>query len=358
MNRFRKRLLAAVVPLAGSAILSATPWAMPAADASTPPPPPVPAVASVLPSSGPIVGGTQVTIAGTGLGSATAVDFGGNPGSIVSDTATQLVAVTPPGVSTVDVTVTTAGGTSPVSFRDRFGYVALLPTVTSVSPGRGLAAGGTQVVVLGTNLERAIEIFFGNQVGTIVSDTSTRIVATAPAGSGTVDVAVLAPGGITPHVTADHFTYGVASGGGYRVVTAQGAVSTFGGLATYSGPTKPAGTSIAGVARTAGGYWVALSDGQVLTAGAAQTYGAAALPASLGKVVGIVATADGNGYWLATSAGAVLPYGDAVFHGSLQGESLASPIVGIAGDASSGGYLLASAAGNVYNFGTSWSGPP
>lgn len=85
----------------------------------------VPAVTTVDPGKGPAAGGTAVTITGTDLSGATAVDFGSsNPGAITSNTASQITVTTPPGTpGTVDVTVTTAGGTSAISAVDEFTYV-------------------------------------------------------------------------------------------------------------------------------------------------------------------------------------------------------------------------------------------
>ena len=72
-------------------------------------------MSAISPGSGPAAGGTTVTITGTDLASATAVKFGGVAATISSDTATQIVATSPAGTGTVDVTVTTAGGTSATS---------------------------------------------------------------------------------------------------------------------------------------------------------------------------------------------------------------------------------------------------
>ena len=53
-------------------------------------------------------GGTSVTVTGTNLEDATAVDFGpDNRGSITADSATSVTATSPAGTGTVDVTVTT-----------------------------------------------------------------------------------------------------------------------------------------------------------------------------------------------------------------------------------------------------------
>jgi len=107
-----------------------------------------PTVTSVISTQGPTSGGTSVTITGSNLGTmATAtVDFGtGHPGTIVSDSGSQIVAMSPSGTGTVNVTVTTVGGTSSTSSADQFTYLGPLtqylvstlietPTVTAGSP--------------------------------------------------------------------------------------------------------------------------------------------------------------------------------------------------------------------------------
>ena len=95
---------------------------------------PLPTVSSVTPSSGSLAGGTSVVIAGTNLSGVTAVDFGkGNPAASFSyDSQTQeITAKSPPGTGTVNVTVTTLGGTSATSAADNFTYVAG-PTISNV----------------------------------------------------------------------------------------------------------------------------------------------------------------------------------------------------------------------------------
>ncbi|MEO6799199.1 MAG: IPT/TIG domain-containing protein [Rhodanobacter sp.] len=92
-----------------------------------------PTVASIVPSSGPAAGGTSITIVGTGLTGATAVTFGSanaTPFGVISDT--QIVVVTPPGVGSVLVTVTTPSGTSGISAGSSFAFTPA--TTTSVDP--------------------------------------------------------------------------------------------------------------------------------------------------------------------------------------------------------------------------------
>ena len=92
-----------------------------------------PSVTSVSPASGPVPGGTSVTITGTGFTGASAVKFGAiDAASYSVDSATQITASTPAstGAGTVDVTVTTAVGTSAISAADQFTYVTANQTLT------------------------------------------------------------------------------------------------------------------------------------------------------------------------------------------------------------------------------------
>src|SRR3984893_2930283 len=96
---------------------------------------PAPTVTNVNPNTGPTSGGTSVTITGTNFSGATAVSFGSNAaGSFTVNTAgTQITATSPAGIGTVDVTVTTAGGTSAISSGDRFTYGSAT-NVTNANP--------------------------------------------------------------------------------------------------------------------------------------------------------------------------------------------------------------------------------
>lgn len=87
---------------------------------------PQPALILIGPASGPLAGGTTVTIAGRDLEGATAVKFGPNAASanFTVDAADKITAVSPPAAQpgTVDVTVTTPGGTSAPIPADQFTY--------------------------------------------------------------------------------------------------------------------------------------------------------------------------------------------------------------------------------------------
>ena len=171
-----------------------------------------PTVITVSPTAGPTTGGTTVTITGTNLGTAGAatVMFGETAATIVSDNGTSLVATSPAGpAGTADITVTTAGGTSPTSTNDQFTFQAA-PTVTTVSPTAGPTAGGSTVTITGTNLGTAAtaSVMFGATAATIVNDNGTSLVATSPAGAaGTVDITVTTAGGTSTTSANDQFTY-------------------------------------------------------------------------------------------------------------------------------------------------------
>jgi alpha-tubulin suppressor-like RCC1 family protein len=92
-----------------------------------------PTVTGVEPDYGSSAGGTSVTIDGSGFTGASAVDFGSsNAASFTVNSDTSISVVSPPGMGTVDMTVTTSSGTSPVSAADQFTYEA--PANTGEAP--------------------------------------------------------------------------------------------------------------------------------------------------------------------------------------------------------------------------------
>ena len=178
---------------------------------------PTPVVTSISPSSGPTAGGTQVTITGQNLGYATGVKFGNVaatdlqiPVGAPLNAITSIKATSPAGsTGKVDVSVTSAGGTSANVSGDDFTYVPPTPVITSISPDSGSTLGGTVVTITGTNLADASGVKFGSVAGTNLQQVSaTQVKATSPGGTaGKVDVSVTTPGGTSANVAADDFTY-------------------------------------------------------------------------------------------------------------------------------------------------------
>jgi hypothetical protein len=87
---------------------------------------------------------------------------------------------------------------------------AATPSITSIAPATGPAAGGTVVTIAGSGLTGLTGVTFGGTAATAVSATSdTQATATSPAGTSgaTVDVIVIGPNGPSPASAAGQFMY-------------------------------------------------------------------------------------------------------------------------------------------------------
>ena len=166
-----------------------------------------PTVTSISPTSGVSTGGTVVTITGTDLTGGLIVDFGSTPASNVTViSSTEIMATSPAGTGTVNVTVTGPDGVSATSAATQFTYM-IVPTVTGITPAARALAGGTTVTITGTSFTGATAVMFGTTPGTNLTVVSaTKITVTAPAGTGTVDVAVVNTNGASPTSSADKVT--------------------------------------------------------------------------------------------------------------------------------------------------------
>jgi hypothetical protein len=130
------------------------------------------------------------------------------------------------------------------------------------------------VTITGLQLTGATAVHFGSTAATNVTvNSATSITATAPAGSGVVDVTVTNPSGTSITSSQDRFNYNA-------------------------------------------GYWLTASDGGIFSYGSAPFAGSAGNLKLNKPVVGMAVTPDGNGYWLVASDGGVFSYGDAQFYGS------------------------------------------
>ncbi|HEY0306888.1 MAG TPA: FG-GAP-like repeat-containing protein, partial [Acidobacteriaceae bacterium] len=104
--------------------------------------PPVPTVTGVSPNTGPVTGGTVVTITGTNFTGTTSVLFGTHAATFTVVSATQITATAPSGSGSIDVTVTAPAGTSAISVLDQFTYIpAQAQTITFPQPASPAYAG-------------------------------------------------------------------------------------------------------------------------------------------------------------------------------------------------------------------------
>jgi hypothetical protein len=186
---------------------------------------------------------------------------------VVNDTTITATAPAHAG-GPVNVAVTTAGGTSAAGAGSSFTYVVPVPTVTGLSPNSGLASGGYQVLISGTNLTGATSVLFGALPASsfvVVNDSS--IVAVAPAESpATVIVSVTTPVGTSSGSSPSWFTYSPVPSG-----------SVSGTVSSSAGPLA----NMAVVISPASSFQVL----QVVTTGADGTFSVPGLPVGSYRVL-------------------------------------------------------------------------
>lgn len=189
---------------------------------------------SISPTSGPAVGGTSVAFSGAGFDTAvgkTVFSFGGAPAtSVACSSSTSCTGTSPAGDGKVSVTVTVDGlaGAGSASF-------SYVPSLVSISPGSGPAAGGTSVSFSGTGFDatagHTVFSFGGSAAAAVSCSTSTSCTGTSPAGQGAVTVTVTVDGvagtgsamfSYIPSLSAISPTFGSTAGGTLVTITGTG----------------------------------------------------------------------------------------------------------------------------------------
>lgn len=182
-----------------------------------------PEVSRVSPSKGPAGGGASVSISGLNFFGASAVHFESVDAPSFTVNSDESITATSPAetVGTVNVTVTTPYGTSsfefcgknrPCAIQDHYKFKE--PTVTSLTPSSGPAAGGTSVTVSGSGFAPGTSdttFQFGHTLVTSAECTSSAActIVTPPHKAGTEDLQVkVSPVAETSKKTpADRFTF-------------------------------------------------------------------------------------------------------------------------------------------------------
>ena len=85
-----------------------------------------------------------------------------------------------------------------------------LPVVTGISPASGAAGGGDTVTVAGVRFTGATSVQFGSVPAAglnVASDTQLTVTSPPPNASGSLDVTVTTPAGVSATSAADQFTY-------------------------------------------------------------------------------------------------------------------------------------------------------
>lgn len=231
----RATLLLAVLAVAG--------WLRPAEAA------PAPTVTTVTPASGPLIGGSAITITGTGFLAGATVDLGGVAATgVVVVSATSITATTAAHAQgAVLVTVTNTDGQGG-TLSGGFTYLGPPPTLTLVAPASGPTAGATTITLTGTEFGAGTTVSVGGTVATSVAVASaTSLTAVTPAG--------------------------VAGVANVVVTKADGQAATLAGGFTYTQSAPPAVTSISPTSATHGGGTTVTITGTGFVAGATVRFG-------------------------------------------------------------------------------------
>ncbi|MCA9632046.1 MAG: IPT/TIG domain-containing protein [Myxococcales bacterium] len=205
---------------------------------------PPPALYSALPASGPLGGGTTVTLQGSALLSGLSVTFGGAPATSVTwVSATEATAVTPAhAAGFVNIVVTNSDGQSH-QLTDGFNYKAA-PATSSLAPTSGPA--GTQVVLTGSDYEwNTIIRVDGSDVSTTFVNETTIGITMPPHADGPVPIEAENADGQRSTLN-DAFVYDSTGSGGAGGANTGGAAGSAGNGAGGSGNAGSAGTGNGG----------------------------------------------------------------------------------------------------------------
>jgi hypothetical protein len=158
----------------------------------------------ILPTSGPLTGGTVITLMGSGFTAGATVRVAGVAAGAVTLLGSGALTFTLPASAATgpaDVTLRLPDGRQkslPASFT-YFDPQSLLPapTVAAVSPSVGPATGGTLVQLSGSGYAPGSRVFFGaTEAGSVTAADAAHLSLLVPSGlSGAVDVTVLNPDG-------------------------------------------------------------------------------------------------------------------------------------------------------------------
>lgn len=182
---------------------------------------PGPTLTGVSPTSGPTSGGTSVTMTGTNFLSGTIVRFGGFDATGCSLSGTTSISCATPSLlnpGAVNVDIVTNGGVATLT--NAYTYTAAAPTLTSVSPTSGAAAGGELIILNGTNFINGATVTVG--------------------GVAQYGCAMGAPAGAQMYCTTAPNTPGVKT----VVVTTSSGSATLTNAYTVIGASCPSGTTV------------------------------------------------------------------------------------------------------------------
>ena len=159
---------------------------------------PAPEVATVTPDSGPIAGGTEITVDGQHFLDGASVAVGGATCEVTSiNPPDEIICITPAGnAGTVDVTVTNPDDQAG-TLTDGFTYLDDPPSVAGIDPDSGPESVPTAVTITGDGFQSGLSVNLGgsNCQNIVVVDSGTIDCDVPPGTAGTVDITVTNPDG-------------------------------------------------------------------------------------------------------------------------------------------------------------------
>jgi autotransporter-associated beta strand protein len=252
---------------------------------------PVPTITSIVPASGLLAGGTNITINGTNFAAGATVQFDGVLATGVTVTSTSITCTTPAGAQgPADVVVTNVDYLAATSTAG-FIYLGAAPTIGGVTPTTVPNNLSTPITITGTNFVAGVAVTIGGVSATISSWNATTIVVPMPAGVSpgpvnlvvtNVDLQTATFGGFiaqgpAPIIRGFDVPYGPVAGGRRLTIVGSafraGATVTFGGVPATSVTVVDAGTIVAvSPAHPEGKVTITVTNDDLLAASVADAY--------------------------------------------------------------------------------------
>ncbi|MGE3423024.1 MAG: IPT/TIG domain-containing protein [Dehalococcoidia bacterium] len=171
----------------------------------------LPVITGLNPSFGPQSGGNTVEIFGSNFLTnntlPTKVLFGGNEATFLVVNDNKIIATAPAGSGVQQVSIVhPVSGTSEFRTEANYSYSSG-PLINSIDPAHGPSSGGSVVTIRGTGFAAGASVKFGDipAFSSVVS--ATEITATAPPGSGIVQISVTLNGTVSSPGPESLFSY-------------------------------------------------------------------------------------------------------------------------------------------------------
>ena len=182
-----------------------------------------PRVSTATPNSGPVTGGTRVTIFGDGFQAPVQVLFGAAEARVVTVEFSQIIVEAPAARDTtgngsgtvtgpVSITIRNINSQTEVTLGEGFRYVAAID-ITSFRPLLGPATGGTEVVIDGIGFLAPVDVTIAGVRATVLQVTGSRLLVRtgtlpSPCAGATGGVLVTnVNNGDFENFTAENFSY-------------------------------------------------------------------------------------------------------------------------------------------------------